>query len=233
MENIAADEQRHIGFGVKLLADLAREDDRVPGAVAELLREILPYTGQVLMPPDWDERYLTCFGYTIDRVSIEGLQSLMTKLRSAGLAFETLPGPPVIPLDLPPDDLARRGVQLAKAGILGVREGPTLRDPDTVALLFDTMSLSVDRTRLHRPAVFQWEFTDPDVSDWHIVVDNGNTRAEPGRAQRADVRMQVSYQDWVDIVGDRLDRRRALLSRRLRPHGSPLGLIKMARVFPG
>src|SRR5579862_708833 len=39
MENIAADEQRHIGFGVKLLADLSREDPvGVPKAVAELLR---------------------------------------------------------------------------------------------------------------------------------------------------------------------------------------------------
>src|SRR5205085_1818229 len=52
MENIAADEQRHIGFGVKLLADLNREDpDRVPRAVADILREVNPYTSQVLMPP--------------------------------------------------------------------------------------------------------------------------------------------------------------------------------------
>jgi ribonucleotide reductase beta subunit family protein with ferritin-like domain len=35
MRNISADEQRHIGFGVKLLSDLAREDPvRVPKAVA-------------------------------------------------------------------------------------------------------------------------------------------------------------------------------------------------------
>ena len=55
MENVAADEQRHIGFGVKLLCDLNREDARVPTAVAKLLREILPYTGQVLQPPGWDD----------------------------------------------------------------------------------------------------------------------------------------------------------------------------------
>src|SRR5947209_11023389 len=40
MENVAADEQRHIGFGVKLLADLQREDPRCRFAVADLLREI-------------------------------------------------------------------------------------------------------------------------------------------------------------------------------------------------
>ena len=83
MNNIAVDEQRHISFGVKLLADLRREDERVPAAVAELLREVLPFAGQVLMPPNWDERYLTCFGYTFDKVTTEGAQSLITKLRSA------------------------------------------------------------------------------------------------------------------------------------------------------
>ena len=232
MGNIAVDEQRHIGFGVKLLADLRREDERVPAAVAELLREILPYTGQVLMPPNWDERYLTCFGYTLERTSIEGLRSLTTKLRSAGLAMETLPGPPVIPLEMPTDELALRGLHLSKAGILGVREGPSQRDAETVEMLFDTMSLSVDRTQLRHPATFQWEFTDPDISDWHVVVDNGNTHAERGRAARADVRLRVSYQDWVDIVGGRLDPRRAVLSRRLRPHGSPMALLRMAKVFP-
>ena len=52
MENIAADEQRHIGFGVKLLSDLNREDPvGVPKAVAALLRDVTRYTAQVLMPP--------------------------------------------------------------------------------------------------------------------------------------------------------------------------------------
>ena len=42
MENVEADEQRHIGFGVKLLSDLRRMDPDVPHAVAEMLREVIP-----------------------------------------------------------------------------------------------------------------------------------------------------------------------------------------------
>src|SRR5947209_1973163 len=73
MEKIAADEQRHIGFGVKLLADLAREDPvGVPRAVGRLLREVNPWTSQVLMPPGWDERYVTVFNATLDEVGVEG-----------------------------------------------------------------------------------------------------------------------------------------------------------------
>ena len=87
MENIAADEQRHIGFGVKLLSDLNREDPvGVPKAVAELLRDVTRYTAQVLMPPGWDERYISTFGSSFDEVGVEGVTSMTTKLRSAGPA---------------------------------------------------------------------------------------------------------------------------------------------------
>src|SRR5438309_9327426 len=90
MENIAADEQRHIGFGVKLLADLKREDPiGVPKAVARILREVTRFTSQVLMPPGWDESYITVFNATFDSVGIEGLTSMTTKLRSAGMPLES------------------------------------------------------------------------------------------------------------------------------------------------
>src|SRR6476660_7595493 len=128
MENIAADEQRHIGFGVKLLSDLNREDPvRVPKAVAGILRDVTRYTAQVLMPPGWDERYLTVFNYTFDKVGIEGLTSMTTKLRSAGLPIETLPGPALLPPGLTPLEISQRGRELAKAGVIGVREGPSAR----------------------------------------------------------------------------------------------------------
>ena len=65
------------------------------------------------MPPGWDERYVTVFGSTFDEVGVEGLTSMTTKLRSAGLAVETLPGPraaaarPLAARDLPARPRAR------------------------------------------------------------------------------------------------------------------------------
>src|SRR5271156_5442669 len=212
MEKIAADEQRHIGFGVKLLADLKREDPvGVPKAVAALMRDVTRYTAQVLMPPGWDENYITVFGATYDDVGVEGLTSMTTKLRSAGLAIESLPGPALLPADLSPLELSQRGRTLPKAGVLGVREGPTRRDPETVALLFDTIRRQVDPNHgLTRPTTFQWEFTDPDVPTWHLVVNNGSSTVEQGEAPHADLRLRLSYQDWVDIVGERLNPVRAV-----------------------
>jgi putative sterol carrier protein len=234
MQNIAADEQRHIGFGVKLLSDLAREDPvRVPKAVARILREVTRYTAQVLMPPGWDERYITVFGATYDEVGVEGITSLTTKLRSAGLAVDTLPGPALLPPGLTPLEVTERGRALAKAGIIGVRQGPSQRDPEIIALMFDTIRRQVNPAHgLKRPTTFQWEFTDPDVSTWHLTVENGSSSVAEGAAPNPDLRMRLSYQDWADIVGERLDPRRALLTRRLRPRGNPLALAKLTKVFP-
>jgi len=234
MDNIAADEQRHIGFGVKLLADLNREDpDGVPRAVARTLRELTPYTSQVLMPPGWDETYVTVFGATLDDVGIEGLTSLTTKLRSAGLPIESLPGPPILPPGLTPLEISQRGRALAKANVLGVREAPSLRDRETLELLFDTIRRSVNPNHgLKRPTTFQWEFTDPDVPTWHLTVNNGTSTAEEGEATSPDLRLRLAYQDWVDIVGERLDPRRAIMTGRLRPRGNPLALARLTKVFP-
>jgi ribonucleotide reductase beta subunit family protein with ferritin-like domain len=234
MANIAADEQRHIGFGVKLLADLNREDPvGVPKAVARILRDVTRYTAQVLMPPGWDERYITIFGSSYDEVGVEGVTSMTTKLRSAGLAIETLPGPPLLPPGLSPLELSQRGRTLAKAGVLGVREGPTQRDPETVALMFDMVRRQVNPNHgFKRPTTFQWEFTDADVPPWHLIVNNGSSTVEQGEAPAPDLRLRLSYQDWADIIGERLDPLRALATGRLRPRGNPLALRLMSKAFP-
>jgi hypothetical protein len=234
MEKIAADEQRHIGFGVKLLSDLNREDPvRVPKAVAKILREVTRYTSQVLMPPGWDESYLTVFNYNFDKVGVEGLTSMTTKLRSAGLPIESLPGPALLPTGLTNLEVSQRGRALAKAGIVGVREGPSARDPETLAILFDTIRRQVSPNHgLSRPTTFQWEFTDPDVPTWHLTVNNGSSTVEQGEALAPDLRLRLGYQDWVDIVGERLDPIRAIATGRLRPRGNPLALAKLTKVFP-
>jgi Ribonucleotide reductase, small chain/SCP-2 sterol transfer family len=234
MENIAADEQRHIGFGVKLLSDLKREDPvGVPKAVARILRETTRFTSQVLMPPGWDERYITVFNATFDTVGVEGLTSFTTKLRSAGMPIESLPGPALLPPGLSTLETSQRGRELAKAGVIGVREGPSSRDPETIALMFDTIRRQVNPNHgLSKPTTFQWEFTDPDIPTWHLTVNNGSSEALEGAVAKPDLRLRLAYQDWVDIVGERLDPVRAVMTGKLRPRGNPLALARLAKVFP-
>jgi SCP-2 sterol transfer family len=198
-----------------------------------MLREVTRFTPQVLSPPGWDERYVTVFGSSYDEVGVEGMESMKSKLRSAGMPVESLPGPPILTPGLSPLELTRRGRALAKAGVIGVREGPTQRDRRTLELLFDTISRDLSAARgVPTPTTLQWEFTDPDVPTWHLTIDNGSTAALEGAAAHPDVRLRVAYQDWTDIVGGRLDPLRAIATGRLRPRGTPAALARLRKIFP-
>ena len=63
-------------------------------------------------------------------------------------------------------------------------------------------------------------------------IDNGSTAAHPGLAPEADMTVEASWQDWIEMSTKGADARRLLLRRRIRPHGSLRGLLRSAKVFP-
>jgi hypothetical protein len=231
MEKVAQDEQRHIGFGVKLLSDLCREDPDCRHAVADMLREVIPWTAAVLVPPGWDRRYTEVFGFTLEEIGAEGAMSLETKLRSAGLPIDELPGPPVFSTELEPIERARLGQRLVWGGILGEKTGPPKSDPETMAALFQLLVGGLDQE--HPPAspgTIQWEF--PDAAPWHLVVANGDTRVAPGLADSPTVTLKCRYEDWADLVGGRQNGLRLAATGRLRPRGDLRWLWSARRMFP-
>ncbi len=230
MKLVALDEQRHIGFGVKLLHDLAQEDPAVPAAVANLLRRATSLSLAVFIPPNWDRSYTECFGFTLEEIYTEGARSFEAKMRSAGMPLESLPGPEIFPLDLDPRGRAEYGLAMLRAGFLGPGNGAPPRDPASMQLLFGSVARAVDhRTAPAGPFTVQWEFVDAEP--WHVRVENGATAAAAGRAEQVDVEVGCRYEDWVDIVAGRLDPRRALVSGRLRPRGSARALWAAKGLF--
>jgi hypothetical protein len=190
MAKVALDEQRHIGFGVGLLSDLRKDDPvEVPAAVAEIIREVLPWTAAVLVPPGWDRRYTECFGFTLEDIGEEGASSFHSKLRSAGLAVDTLPGPQIFDSSLSPRDQAVRGQKLVMGGFLGEKVGPPSRDPELVELFFDTIRRGVDTESAPPGTTIQWEF--PDFEPWHMRIDNGNTASVRGRVESPDLTLRI------------------------------------------
>jgi ribonucleotide reductase beta subunit family protein with ferritin-like domain len=230
MRNVALDEQRHIAFGVKLLHDLAREDPAVPEAVASLLREVLLYTSAVLVPPGWDRRYTEVFGFTLEDIFEEGARSLESKLRSAGLPVDSLPGPMLLPLEMSHRERGERALALLEAGILGEGDIPPKTDEASVGLLFDMLARGIDTAAASRPVTLQWEFTDAPA--WHLRVDNGATAARAGRVPDPDLTFRCRYVDWADVVGGRTTAGRLLMRGRLRPRGSLRTMTQLPRLFP-
>jgi hypothetical protein len=230
MENVAADEQRHIGFGVKLLSDLREMDPEVPHAVADLLREVLPWTVAVIVPPGWDERYITAFGTTWEDLAAEGVTSLMSKLRSAGMPLEELPGPPVFPVLGTPQERAVRTKRLLKAGYIGEKVGPPSLGANDVELFFESVAWALDSAAVAEPGAIQWDFKDADP--WYVVVANGSTRAERGRADSPRLTLKTSFEDFVDVAANRQDPRRLLATGRMRARGDLRWVWKSRRMFP-
>ncbi|MEA2291710.1 MAG: ribonucleoside-diphosphate reductase beta chain, partial [Solirubrobacteraceae bacterium] len=151
------------------------------------------------------------------------------KLRAAGLPLESLPGPKVMPVDMSIPDRAARGIAMLEAGFIGPREGPSPRDPEAMAMLFDSIRRAVDLRSAPDPFVVQWDFSDAEP--WHVRIADGAAAAAPGRAPAADLELRCRYEDFVDVVAGRLDPRRALATGRLRPRGAPRALWSARGLF--
>ncbi len=226
IRNVAKDEQRHIAFGVKMIADLVREDPECVDAIEELLREIVPYTSAVFVPPGWDERYVTVFGFTLEELYAQGAAAIESRLRAAGLD----PGQLRIgyPLELSPEEMARRGLTLLRAGYLGEPGTPVKPDPEATAMLFDGLRRQTDVSVVPR-AKIQWDFSDAEP--WHLVIDNGASRVAPGRVENPDLTFRCRLGDWIDLSAGRADPMRSLLLRKIRPSGSVRMMLRLPKLF--
>jgi hypothetical protein len=224
--NVAHDEQRHIGFGVKMIADLVREDPECEPAIADLLREVLPFTTAVFVPPGWDERYVTAFGSTLEEVFARGAESIEARLRAAGLD----PGSMRLglPFDLPPLERARRGLTLLRAGYLGEPNGPVTPNPEATAMLFDGLRRQIDPS-VAPGATIQWDFSDAEP--WVLRIDNGRTSVQSGRARDADLTFHCRLVDWVELASGRTEPWRALVTGKIRPSGSLRMLLRAPKLF--
>ncbi|HEX8066985.1 MAG TPA: ribonucleotide-diphosphate reductase subunit beta [Thermoleophilaceae bacterium] len=228
MVNISRDEQRHIGFGVKCLSDLLKQDPDCAHAVAGLIREVRTFAAAVFVPPNWDRRYTEVFGKTAEEIYETGLISLEQKLRAAGLPLEEMPGAPPIPIDLTPRERAQRALAMLQAGYLGEKTGPP--DPHKAELLFDILKRSVDTSGTNgSPTTIAWEFRDAEP--WFLRIDNGSTEAQAGRVENADLTFRCRFEDWVDIVAQRRDPRIAMATGKLRPRGNLRLLLRMQKLF--
>ena len=229
MRNVAIDEQRHIAFGVKLLADLYEQDP--PGtqdAIVDLIREVLQYTLSVPIPPGWDESYTTCFGYTLEDLFEEGARANEARLRAIGLPLDDIAHFP-FPMDVTPRERGRRALALLRAGLLGARNGPIGRDPQTVRIFFDLLARNARGQDVAHGTTIQWEFAD--MEPWYLLLEGDRKTAHQGRVRKPTVRLRMRYEDFGDLVSERVQPHALALRGRMRPWGDPRVLLKLQRLF--
>ncbi|MDX6595744.1 MAG: ribonucleoside-diphosphate reductase beta chain, partial [Solirubrobacterales bacterium] len=235
--NVSRDEQRHIGFGVKVLSELLGEGrpgaEENRAAVVELLREVLPYGPAVFSPPNLDREYTECYGFSLEDIFAFGLKLIRQRWRTIGYPTEEMP-PGVFPFDPNKDEreIAESQIKLMMAGILGPPDGPAPDpSPEMQRLYFDVISrVANPKAANGSPLVYQWHFSDADP--WHLTIDNGSTRAEPGEAPSPNLTIESSWADWVASGKPDANQLKMVLQRRIRPRGSIRELARMRKVFP-
>ena len=231
MENVARDEQRHIGFGVKLLHDLVAEDPRCREAVADTAARGPPVDRRRARPARLGRELRHLLRLHLRRDRRGGLAVGRDQAAQRRPSARGSSRPAARPARSHATWSARAaGASSSQAGVLGEKNGPPAKDPEAQELLFDTIRRSVNPEHgLRSSLTVQWDF--PDADPWYVVVDNGSSRAEQGRAPAPDVTLRSSWEDFVDLAGGRLDPRRAVLTRRLRLRGRVRALLAFPRVF--
>jgi hypothetical protein len=230
MRNVAIDEQRHIAFGVKLLADLYRDDPQgTQDTIVDLIREVLQYTLSVPVPPGWDRTYTESLGYTLEDLFEEGARANEARLRAVGLPLDEIAHFP-FPMDVSPRERGRRALALLRAGLLGEGSGgPIGRDPETVQIFFDLLARNVRGEEVPHGTTIQWDF--PDMEPWYLVLEGRAKRAVQGRIAKPTVRLRMRYDDFGELVSERAQPHHLLLRGRMRPWGDPRILLKLQRLF--
>ena len=232
MKNVSHDEQRHIAFGVRALADCFAATDECRQAVVELLREVLPASLSVFVPPDWDREYTRCYGFEMEDIFAFGLQSVEAKWRSAGYPIDEMPGD-VFPFDyeLSREERAKRAIRMLEAGIVGQPNLNPDSSPETQELFFDVVARSIDHEAAgSKPLTIQWRFSD--AAPWHVRVDNGSTAAVQGEAAKPDLTFETSWRQWIEVSSWGADPRRAMLTGKIKPRGNPLTFLRLQRILP-
>jgi ribonucleoside-diphosphate reductase beta chain len=81
------DESRHVGFGVKFLADAIKENESHKQTIQDTLQETLPIGTLALAPPMVDDPYdfVTPFGYGSQEIYAYAMKSLSKKLAAMGM----------------------------------------------------------------------------------------------------------------------------------------------------
>jgi 1,2-phenylacetyl-CoA epoxidase catalytic subunit len=230
MEKVSRDEQRHIGFGVKVLSELFQESEECKEAVAELLREVLPYVTGVFVPPGWDERYTTEYGFTLADIYAFGMRSVEMKWKATGYPLSEMPG--VYPFDpeMPHAERAERQITLLRAGVMGEPNGRPEVNDEVEEILFDIIARSAHTDAVDRPVTIQWKFED--APPYHVRIDNGCTSSARGEASDPDVTLRTDWGTLVDVTVRGEDARKAMLRRKIKPRGSLRQLARMRRIFP-
>ena len=147
MRNVALDEQRHIGFGVKLLPDLAARTRSCPSRSPPCCARSCPSSAARAGAARLGPRYTECFGFTLEEIGAEGERSF-EKLRPRACRSTRFPARSV-PVELYPASPRDAACAVSTPGSRGANEAAGARPGDAPRCCSTSLRRPVDHA--HAP----------------------------------------------------------------------------------
>ena len=79
---------------------------------------------------------------------------------------------------------------------------------------------------------YQWQLSGPNGGDWWIEVNEGKFEMGRGKIDKPDVTFITTDKNWVALSNGTLGGKWALLTGRLKIHGSQAAARKLDEIFP-
>ena len=127
------------------------------------------------------------------------------------------------------DERAERGRVLLQSNLVGP-DRPASRDPYATEVMFDSIARAADVHVVPSGTVIEWAFTDAEP--WQVSFESGKCSAARGTARKPSLKLVISFDDWADLFAKRIDARKLLLTRKLRPKGNLRLFAKFGKIFP-
>ena len=77
----------------------------------------------------------------------------------------------------------------------------------------------------------QYEIGGDGGGTWHAVIKDGACTVQPGPAAAADLTVTMAGQDWLDMVGGKLNGQMAFMSGKLKLKGDMGLAMKLGSLF--
>ncbi|MDO9355684.1 MAG: ribonucleotide-diphosphate reductase subunit beta [Solirubrobacteraceae bacterium] len=213
LRNIAIDEQRHIAFGMKTLADLYQEDpEGIGDVIIDAIRDAGSYLTAFAFPEEGKEM-LAPLGLNLEELYADSMRALTSRMRGVGLTEAQRRRALTINPDISFEEQGRMVLQMLEAGYLGEGRLPKSTRPEDVTLLFEMMRNLIAGNPPKDGTVVQFDLTD--VGPRYFLQSGGALEYHQTRHPAPTVSIKTTLADFIDIVGERANPVKLILQRRL------------------
>ncbi|MFT4035486.1 MAG: ribonucleotide-diphosphate reductase subunit beta [Patulibacter sp.] len=212
LRHVANDEQRHIAYGMKALADLYQEDPDVIGPViVDAIRKSGSWMLAFAYPDDGDSSFLDPLGIRLQDLYADSMRALNSRLRGIGLDGALHAKALTIDPALTFEQQGEQVMRLLDAGYVGAGLRPKSHDPSDLEVMFAMLG-NLIRANAKVGTVVQFDFTD--IGPHHYLQTADGLERRASRHPSPDVTLKVSLDDFLDVVNERVNPVKLILRRR-------------------